>query len=313
MKMPVRAGLALALGYGALAVAAYLPRRRDATPAAALLGPDDRRVYVDGHALRVRALGAGPPVVLVHGFAGSAAAWDGVAEGLAARHAVYAVDLLGFGLSAKPSRADYSLAGHGRRVAALLAALDLRDVTLAGHSMGGVVAAHAALADAEGRVARLAMLDANFYRRNGPPVPLLFPLPRLLARRFYTPAARAASLRRCFADPARLTPELLERYLAPTRTEGALEALTAFLATPGPATYAALPPRLRLPSLVIWGEADALWPLADARRLHAEVSGSALHIVPGAGHMVQEERPDAVAALLAAFAAGRPGPRVEVT
>lgn len=305
MRAALRAALALALGYGALAAAAYLPRRRAATPAASLLGPEDRIVPVGGHGLRVRALGAGPPVVLVHGFAGSAATWDAVAPLLAARHAVYAVDLLGFGLSAKPARADHSLAGHGRRVAALLAALDLRDVTLVGHSMGGVVAAHAALADAGGRVARLAVLDANFYRRNGPPVPMLFPLPRLLARRFYDPAARAASLRRCYADPARLTPELLERYLAPTRTEGALEALAAFLATPGPATYAGLPPRLALPALVVWGASDALWPLEDARRLHAAIAGSALRVVAGAGHMVQEERPDEVAALLAAFAAGR--------
>jgi pimeloyl-ACP methyl ester carboxylesterase len=304
MRPALRAALGLALGYGALAAATYLPRRRPATPAAALLGPEDRVVTVDGHGLRVRARGSGPPVVLVHGFAGSAATWDAVAALLAERHAVYAVDLLGFGLSAKPARADHSLAGHGRRVAGLLGALGLRDVTLAGHSMGGVVAAHAALADTEGRVGRLAVLSANFYRRNGPPLPLVFPLPRLLARRFYAPAARAASLRRCYAAPARLTPALLERYLAPTRTEGAVEALAAFLATPGPATYGHLPQQIRLPALVIWGAADALWPLADARRLHGAIAESRLHVVPGAGHMVHEERPEAVAALLAAFAAG---------
>lgn len=305
MRPTLRAAAALALGYGALAAAAYWPRRRAETPVAALLGPEDRVVAVEGHGLRVRALGAGPPLLLIHGFAGSAAAWDGAARLLARRHAVYAVDLLGFGLSAKPARADYSLAGHGRRVLGLIAALGLRDVTLAGHSMGGVVAAYAALADAEGRVGRLALLDANFYRRNGPPLPVVFPLPRLLALRFYAPAARAASLRRCYADPALVTPALLERYLAPTRTPGALAALEAFLATPGPATYAELPRRIARPALVIWGAEDALWPLADARRLQGELpAGSALRVVPGAGHMVQEERPEAVAELLAAFAAG---------
>lgn len=266
-------------------------------------------VELEGHRLHYVARGQGRPVVLVHGFAGSAEAWAAAAADLAADHAVYAIDLLGFGESAKPARADHSLAGHGRRVAAFCAALGLTGVTLAGHSMGGVVAAQAALADAEGRLARLALLDANFYRRNGPPIPLFPPLPRLLAARFYAPAARAASLRRCFADPSLVTPELLERYLAPTRAPGARAALAAFLATPGPATYAELPARLRLPTLILWGERDALWPLADAQRLCREVPGSALEVIPGAGHMLQEERPAAVAASLRAFIAGRPTAR----
>ncbi|MBX0331186.1 alpha/beta fold hydrolase, partial [Oscillochloris sp. ZM17-4] len=171
-------------------------------------------------------------------------------------------------------------------------------------SMGGVVAAYAALADGGGRIGRLALLDANFYRRNGPPIPIFPPLPRLLAARFYRPSAREASLRRCFADPSRVTPALLDRYLAPTRAPGARASLAAFLATPGPATYAQLPAQLRLPALVLWGAEDALWPLSDARRLQAEVAGSQLHIVAGAGHMLQEERPAEVAALLRAFAAG---------
>ena len=262
----------------------------------------ERFVTVEGHRLRYLERGAGPPVILVHGFAGMAEAWDGVAEDLARDHAVYALDLLGFGGSDKPARADHSLAGHGRRVAAVAAALGLQGVTLAGHSMGGVVTAFAALADGGARVGRLAMLSANFYRRNGPPIPMFPPLPRLMAARFYDPAARAASLRRCFADPALVTPALIERYLAPTRAPGARASLAGFLATPGPATYAALPAQLRLPALVLWGEADALWPLSDARRLHAEVAGSALQIVGGAGHMVQEERPAEVAEQLRAFA-----------
>lgn len=296
---------AAAFGYGALVAAAYWPRRRLITPVEALLHPNDHVVPVSGHDLRIRSAGAGPPIVLIHGFAGSAETWDDTLPLLARRHHAVAADLLGFGLSAKPARADYSLAGHGRRVLALLAALGLRDVTLVGHSMGGVVAAHATCADEGGLIGRIALIDANFYRRNGPPLPVVFPMPRLLARRFYHPTVRARSLRRCYADAARLTPEVLERYLAPTRTPGALEALGAFLATPGPATYAALPPRLARPALVVWGAEDALWPLADARRLHREVAGSALRIAAGAGHMVQEERPELLAELLETFAAGR--------
>lgn len=282
-------------------------RQRTITPVAELLGADDRFVTVEGHRLHYLARGEGPAVVLVHGFAGSTAAWESVTAELARDHSVYAIDLLGFGLSDKPARADHCLAGHGRRTVALLAALGLEAVTLVGHSMGGVVAAQAALADTEGRIARLALLDANFYRRNGPPLPMVPPLARLLAARFYAPAARAASLRRCFADLAMVTPELLERYLAPTRTPGALEALAAFLATPGPPTYADLPPRLRMPTLILWGERDALWPLSDAERLRREIAGSALATIAGAGHMLPEERPAEVAAQLRVWITREPG------
>ncbi len=260
-------------------------------------------VTIEGHRLRYLSWGAGPPALLVHGFAGMAEAWAAVGEDLSRDHAVYALDLLGFGGSDMPARADSSLAGHGRRVALVAAALDLHNVMLAGHSMGGVVAAFASLADGGERIGRLALLSANFYRRNGPPFPIFPPLPRLLAARFYSPAARAASLRRCYADQSLVTPELIERYLRPTRAPGARASLATFLATPGPATYAQLPAQLRRPALALWGAEDALWPLEDARRLHAEVAGSRLQIVPGAGHMLQEERPAEVAAQLRAFAA----------
>jgi pimeloyl-ACP methyl ester carboxylesterase len=271
-------------------------------PVTELLTPHSRFVSVAGLQLHYELRGAGPPIVLLHGFAGGAHAWAEVAAELARDYSVYALDLAGFGLSDKPAMADYSLAGHGRRVVGLIEALDLRDVTLVGHSMGGVVAAYAVLAEQGGRIARLALLDANFYRRNGPPIPMLPLLPQLLAARFYHPAARAASLRRCFADPGLLTPERLARYLAPTRTPGAQAALAAFLATPGPATYAELPPQLRLPALVLWGEADALWPLADAERLCNELANARLEVIPAAGHMLPEERPTVVAAHLRAFA-----------
>ncbi|RRR69391.1 MAG: alpha/beta fold hydrolase [Candidatus Viridilinea halotolerans] len=241
---------------------------------------------------------SGRPVVLLHGFAGAAHAWAEVAADLASDHAVYALDLVGFGQSDKSTQADLSLAGHGRRVVALLEALDLRDVTLAGHSMGGVVAAYASLADHEQRSTRLALVDANFYRRNGPPIPMLPFLSRLLARRFYNPKARAASLRRCFADPRMLTAERLERYLAPTRLPGAHAALAAFLATRGPATYAALPAQIQRPTLILWGAADALWPLSDAQRLSREIANARLSVIPDAGHMLPEERPADVAAAL---------------
>lgn len=289
--------------YLALVGAAYWPDRRRPLDPHLLSNADDRFVTVGGQRLRYQVEGSGPPVVLIHGFAGSIYTWRKLVPLLAVDHTVYTIDLLGFGLSDKPANADYSLESYGRQIVAALAGLKLSNVTLIGHSMGGVVAAYASLNDVEGRIGRLALIGANFYRRNRPSIPPFFPLPRLLARRFYSPDGRANSLRRCYANPAALTDEVLAAYLAPTRIPGAVQALTAFFATPGPDTYAGLPARLRRPTMVIWGAQDKLWPLVDAHKLQADISGAELEIIYSAGHMVQEEQPKELAKMLRGFIA----------
>jgi pimeloyl-ACP methyl ester carboxylesterase len=295
---------AMLLAAGAAASWLALRRRPGPIPVTELTTPADRFVTIDDHSIRYRRQGHGPTIVLVHGFAGSLYTWHALIPLLAADYDVVACDLLGFGLSDKPARAAYSLADHGRRIVGLHQALDLHQTTLVGHSMGGVVATYAALNDPERRINRLALLGANFFQRNGPPLPMWPPVPQLGARQLYNPRSRAASLRRCYADPTHLTPEVLEAYLTPTRTPGALAALTAFLATPGPRTFADLPPRLRLPTLILWGAQDQLWPIDDGYRLQREIAGSRFEVIANAGHMLQEEQPDAVAEQLRGFIAG---------
>ena len=305
MQSLVRAsGVALA-GYLGLIAYAYRPRREPVVAVADLLGAKDRFVEVGGQRLRYQQHGQGKPLVFIHGFAGSLDTWRDLVPLMAGDYALYTLDLLGFGLSDKPSHADYSLTKHGQRIVDFIKALDLHDVTLVGHSMGGVVAAFAALHDAPPqRIRRLALLDPNFYRRNGPPIPVFFPLPRLLAQRFYDREGRRASLTRCYADPNRLDDALLDRYLAPTKTPGAIEALAAFLETPGPATYAHVPAHIRLPTLIVWGLQDHLWLLSDGERLQREIAGSQFVTINNAGHMVQEDQPALLAAALRHFIYG---------
>lgn len=90
------------------------------------------------HQLFCRRVGAGPPVLLLHGLAGSWRYWRRGLDGLRERHAVYIPDLIGFGRSPKP-RGDYSIAMHVEALARLLERID-GEVVLAGHSMGSIVA-----------------------------------------------------------------------------------------------------------------------------------------------------------------------------
>ena len=107
---------------------------------AAFLDPDVSSVQAGGIRLAYRTWGdpAAPPVVLAHGRGGSSLDWTGIAEQLASRHRVYALDFRGHGLSDWPGR--YSFEFFRDDLHAFLEARNLSGATVVGHSMGGAAA-----------------------------------------------------------------------------------------------------------------------------------------------------------------------------
>jgi len=100
--------------------------------------------------------GAGPPLVILHGLFGSARNWQGYAKALSSRHRVIAVDLRNHGRSPHDPRHDYAVMAAD--VGALLDQLNLQEVVLLGHSMGGKAAMTLALTT-PARLARLIVVD----------------------------------------------------------------------------------------------------------------------------------------------------------
>ncbi len=84
--------------------------------------------------------GCGPPILLIHGFGASSFTWSKIIPSLAADHTVISLDLRGFGRSKKPRDGNYTLESQAAAVLDVIDTLDLDDVTLIGHSMGGGVA-----------------------------------------------------------------------------------------------------------------------------------------------------------------------------
>ena len=113
---------------------------------------------VDGLSLSYVVEGRGPAVVLLHGLGGFAQSWRHNIAPLAARATVYALDLPGFGRSAKP-RTRYSLAYFAHALHGFLDATGIAQAALVGHSFGGAVAVTYALTHPS-RVERLALLGA---------------------------------------------------------------------------------------------------------------------------------------------------------
>src|ERR671911_319451 len=119
---------------------------------------EERRIEVGGLSTRYLEAGAGEPLVLLHALGESAFDWRWVLPTLARTHRVYAPDLPGFGVSAKPA-ADYSSAFFERFAAGFLDALSLQPAAVVGNSLGGLVALRLVLSE-PGRLGALVLVDS---------------------------------------------------------------------------------------------------------------------------------------------------------
>lgn len=258
--------------------------------------PPRREVSVLGHRIVYYEQGEGPPLVLAHGFSGSAPfEWGRVFDLLAERHRVVAPQLVGFLPSEQPD-ITYSTDAQLDHLSGLIQALGLAGCTLAGESYGGwLVAAYAARAAEAGaklaRVDRYAILcgavgikiPANAV--SGPPQPR--PPPD-------TPLWRAILAR---------LPELNPHDAANNRTRQAI--LAASDLGKGWPDEAALG-RIATPTLLLWGEDDDLVPVEYGRAAAAAIPGSQLVVLPGVGHIPSIDAPRDFVRILTDFAAGRP-------
>lgn len=246
-------------------------------------------------AYRLEGPETGPLVVLVHGFSTPSYLWDGTVEALnAAGFRSLRFDLYGRGLSDRPP-GDYTLARFTRQLDELLDQLAPEEtVHLVGLSMGGLIVSDFTARQPE-RVGALALI-APFNTPRREPLLEAPVLGDVLAQFLYFPR-QVAMQRANFADPA-----LFERYRpgfeAQLPYKGFRRAILStfrHVITQDPLpVYQALG-RQRRPVLLIWGEADAVVPIAQAPRLTTALGpGAELVRIPGAGHLPQAEAPQAV-------------------
>ena len=302
--------LVLVLALVAGGVAALAVYDRPPVPPGAWLRSaslEARYATVGRHRLRYVRAGRGPAVVLLHGVFSSLYTWKDVFPALAARHDVVALDLPGFGQSDQP--ADLSFEDLPRAVLGLMDALGIARAALVGNSMGGAAVAVVA-AEREERVADLVLIDAAGFNLGPSERPGMVSLAMsgagvVFARLPGKRLAVEASLKQVFHDPALVTPERLSEYLAAASRPGtfsAIRSLGASLAGREALVARALP-RIEAPTLVLWGDDDRWIPLAHADRFVSAVPGARKVVIPGCGHVPQEEKPAEVARLLLQFLA----------
>lgn len=287
--------------------ATWAPDQTVAQLSARWAAPPSQFLEIGG--LRVHFRDEGPrddpePIVLLHGTADSLHTWDGWVQGLRSQRRVIRFDLPAFGLTGPSPDGDYSIAAYTRWVAQVLDALGVQHCVLVGNSLGGQIAWETAVAQPQ-RISKLVLVDAAGYSLAPQSVPIGFTLARIpgmtwLMEHVLPRGVIQSSVRNVYGNPAKVTPELVDRYYELTLRAGNRAALVQRLAQMKPSNTQALK-TLHLPTLVLWGAQDKLIPLDNAHQFERDIAGSKLVVFDDLGHVPQQEDPQRTLNALRAF------------
>ena len=265
-----------------------------------------RADYIMAAGVRLHFLDAGPrgapAVIMLHGFGASLQSWDGWASALQARFRVIRFDLPGFGLTGTDPTGDYSDARTVTVLIALMDQLGVARASLVGNSLGGKIAWLCAARHPD-RVDRLVLVSPDGFASPGfeynkpaevPAVAALLPytLPRFMVRSMLAPA---------FGNPAALSDERVTRYRDMMLAPGVRRAMVARMAQVMLVPPEPLLRQVAAPTLIVWGERDAMIPYTNAADYLKAMPHARLLALPGLGHVPQEEAPAETVGAIAAF------------
>ena len=245
------------------------------------------------------------PLVLLHGTGASLHTFDAWVEDLQRDRRVLRMDLPAFGLTGPFPDGDYRIDHYLRFLDSFLLATGIERCILGGNSLGGNIAWRYAARHPD-KVARLVLIDAAGYPLTSKRIPLAFSLARtpiikelvpIFSPRFIV----AASVENVYADPAKVTDALVDRYYELSLREGNRRAFVDRLNAPADAQPTEQLRTLRQPTLILWGQEDRLIPVAYAHRFASDLPDNQVYILPASGHVPMEESPSESLLPLRAF------------
>lgn len=259
----------------------------------------------------------GPAVVLVHGFGASWGHWRKNIPALAQTCRVYAIDLIGFGGSAKPTPGqpiDYTFETWGQQIIDFCREVVGTSVLLVGNSIGCIAVMQAAVM-APDLVERVALLNCSlrllhdrrreqqpWLRRIGTPMLQNLLAVRSIGHGFFRLLAKPKTVRKillqAYAQPEAVTDELVDLLMLPAADAGAADVFLAFTRySQGPLPEDLLTV-LPCPALLIWGEADPWEPVELGENLAQFPAVQQFIRLSSVGHCPQDEAPDQVNSIL---------------
>ena len=271
---------------------------------------ESRYIEIDGMKMHYLEAGKGDPLVLVHGWICWGAYWKHIIPLLSEKYHVYAVDLMGHGLSDRPldTAVSYDTVSQSKLLIAFMDAMGIQKAHLVGHSMGGEIVARTALAAPE-KINRLVLLCAAGLEENPRIIPWYLRLGRALrvesmSRYFFTERLMRIFTPGLMFHPKSPVPEDFLRDMAMINCES-----SDVRASVGKITREGLwsgfidkqCPAIKAPTLIVYARHDKVVPAKLGARYHDLISNSKLIIYEDAGHMLPWEQYRGVAGDIAAF------------
>jgi pimeloyl-ACP methyl ester carboxylesterase len=247
-----------------------------------LHGVHSEYTQVDGYRIHYYVGGSGKPIVLVHGLGGRSEDWTVLIPRLIlGGYRVYALDLLGYGRSARPRNAEYSIPQEAGIVEHFMAAQGLQQTDLAGWSMGGWIAMRVAL-DEPQAIRRLIVYDSAGLRFDLAYDPNVF----------WADTPEKLATLNALLSPGKhpVLAGFIERAVlrALARNGWVIQrSLHSMMA--GADLLDGKVSELKMPFLIVWGKQDQITPVALGYQLHAEAPQSLLEIYDGCGHLAARE------------------------
>ncbi|OKH28139.1 alpha/beta fold hydrolase [Chroogloeocystis siderophila] len=259
----------------------------------------------------------GPAVVLIHGFGASWWHWRKNIPVLAETCRVYAIDLIGFGGSAKPEPTEkmhYTFETWGQQIADFCREVVGEPAFLVGNSIG-CIAVMQAVVDHPDIARSIALLNCSlrllhdrkratlpWYRRFGAPLVQRILAVKPIGNFFFNQIAKPKTVRKillqAYANAEVVTDELVDILMAPAKDPGAVAVFLAFTAYSSGPLPEDLLPQLPCPAIMLWGTADPWEPFELGKQLANYPQVKAFIPIEGVGHCPQDEAPEKVNPIL---------------
>jgi pimeloyl-ACP methyl ester carboxylesterase len=293
------------VGIAALALWLYAPDKPRAALEAAY--PGDFRT-VAGVRLRLRDTGPrdAPTVILLHGFGASLDTWEPWAKALSGGYRVIRFDLPGFGLTGADPTGDYTDMRAMGIIIALMEQLHVEKAAFVGNSLGGRIAWTFAAFHPD-RVSQLVLISPDGFASPGfeydkpPKVPLMMQALPYVAPRNMLRTNLAAG----YAHPESLSDATLTRYRDMLIAPGVRAAMLARMGQVVLRDPAPILARIKAPTLLLWGENDAMIPISNAADYLRAMPTAELVRLPNLGHLPFEEDPERALAPVELFLSGK--------
>lgn len=266
-------------------------KEKYAAVSSAFIAVEDMEVHYRDEGSKTDSL----PLVLIHGTGSSLQTFDAWAAALKKEKRVIRMDIPAFGLTGPFPNRQYSIDHYVDFIHHFLSALGVEKCILGGNSLGGQIAWNYT-AQYPAMVQKLILIDAAGYPIQSQSVPIGFKMARTPVLKnimtFITPRFMVKeSVQNVYADKAKVTDMLVDRYFDLTLRQGNRQALVDQLNLVGDTSPVQLIKNIQQPTLILWGEKDLLIPIKFAYLFHNDLPNDTLVILKNMGHVPMEESP----------------------